>query len=86
MCVNDVLCHGAEPLFFLDYLACGKLDRLAAMSVVHGIATACQEAGCALVGKVQDYMKKKIVGRFCLKNLFEIFYAIKMSLHIYVNN
>jgi phosphoribosylformylglycinamidine cyclo-ligase len=50
MCVNDILCHGARPLFFLDYLACGKLDADVAASLVKGGATGCREAGAVLLG------------------------------------
>ncbi|KAJ8321082.1 hypothetical protein KUTeg_002669 [Tegillarca granosa] len=50
MCVNDILAHGAEPLFFLDYFATGKLDVSIATEIVSGIAKGCKEAGCALVG------------------------------------
>jgi phosphoribosylformylglycinamidine cyclo-ligase len=50
MSVNDLVVQGAEPLFFLDYFACGLLARETAAKVVAGIASACREAGCALIG------------------------------------
>src|SRR6201996_2159577 len=50
MCVNDLVVQGAEPLFFLDYFATGKLSVEQARAVIAGIASGCHEAGCALVG------------------------------------
>ncbi|KAF0677123.1 phosphoribosylformylglycinamidine cyclo-ligase [Profundibacterium mesophilum] len=50
MCVNDLVCQGAEPLFFLDYLATGKLELDAAARIIEGIAEGCVRSGCALIG------------------------------------
>lgn len=50
MCANDILCHGAKPLFFLDYLACGQLDSDIAAEIVLGMVKACKDNECALIG------------------------------------
>ena len=50
MCVNDLVCQGAEPLFFLDYFATGKLDIDQATRIINGIAAGCEASGCALIG------------------------------------
>ncbi|MEE8807511.1 MAG: phosphoribosylformylglycinamidine cyclo-ligase [Lactimicrobium sp.] len=50
MCVNDVICAGAEPLFFLDYIACGRNEPEKIATIVKGVAAGCKESGCALIG------------------------------------
>ena len=50
MCVNDIICHAARPLFFLDYIGSGKLEKKIALDIVKGVARGCEQAGMSLVG------------------------------------
>lgn len=80
MCVNDVLAHGAEPLFFLDYFACSKLNIKIATDVINGISKGCKKAGCSLVSR------NKFIFQFYLFNIYIIIYLLytyNVSITIY---
>lgn len=80
MCVNDVLAHGAEPLFFLDYFACSKLNIKIATDVINGISKGCKKAGCSLVSR------NKFIFQFYLFNIYIIIYLLytyNISITIY---
>lgn len=67
MCVNDILTHGAEPLFFMQCLNSGKLNRNIIVDVVSGIANGCKEANCALISKYNNINCKIFLDIFMYK-------------------
>ena len=80
MCVNDIICHGAEPMYFLDYLATGKLEVEVARGVVESVARACQEVGCALLGEKTMWCT---VYSNCIEwKLYKIIFGLESCKHV----
>ena len=70
MCVNDIICCGAKPLFFLDYIACGKNYPEKIAEIVSGIAEGCVQSGCQLVGGEKPRTFSGPFQSFCVKSVF----------------
>ena len=81
MCVNDVVCSGAEPLFFLDYIACGKNVPEKIAEIVSGVAEGCRQAGCSLIGVERIHYNRGII--YAIRK--KIIPSIIMFLPVYVN-